>query len=50
LNFAIPTTDNNVIMFHSGYGDGHYPVYWGYDQKGNVTALSMDFMLFGYDE
>lgn len=50
LNFTIPTTENNIIMFHSGYGDGYYPVYWGYDQKGSITALLIDFMLFGYDE
>jgi len=29
LNFTIPNTDFNVTMFQSGYGDGHYPAYWG---------------------
>jgi len=33
----------NVVMFHSGWGDGFYASYFGYDAAGNVTALVTDF-------
>ncbi len=29
----------NVIMFRTGYGDGWYSTYYGYDKYGNVTEL-----------
>lgn len=49
LNFQIPNTRNNVIMFHSGFGDGYYPSYWGLDKSGNITALIVDFQVIGKD-
>lgn len=36
----------NVIIFSSGWGDGGYRSYWGYDASGNVAALVTDFALF----
>ena len=33
----------NVIAFSSGYGDGSYPSYWGYDLAGQRVALVTDF-------
>ena len=45
LDFALPDTENNIIIFQSGFGDGYYPAYWGYDTNGNVTALVIDFLL-----
>lgn len=36
-------TDANVIAFSSGYGDGSYASYWGYDAAGNLISLVTDF-------
>ena len=47
LNYTVPNTNNNVIMFHSGFGDGYYPCYWGLDKNGQLTALVIDFQVFG---
>jgi len=33
----------NVIMFSSGYGDGFYTSYWGYDEAGQIVSLVTDF-------
>jgi hypothetical protein len=42
-------TGANVITFSSGWGDGGYSSYWGYDAKGNVAKLVTDFALFVED-
>jgi len=42
-NITLPITDNNLILFHSGWGDGYYPVIGGYDLKGNLIAVHTDF-------
>ena len=39
-------TGANVIVFSSGWGDGGYPSFWGYDESGNVIRLVTDFALF----
>ena len=50
LNFYVPTqTDLNVIMFSSGYGDGHYASYWGVNSKGDICSLLIDLQVIGYD-
>ena len=38
--------DANMIAFSSGWGDGGYASFWGYDAKGNLTSLVTDFDLF----
>lgn len=46
LNATIdPETGANLIAFSSGWGDGAYPCYWGYDAEGNVVNLITDFCL-----
>jgi hypothetical protein len=35
----------NVVAFSSGYGDGFYASYWGFDAKGALVALVTDFGL-----
>ncbi len=35
--------DVNVAMFHSGWGDGFYTSWFGYDAEGKVAALLTDF-------
>jgi hypothetical protein len=44
LNYKLANSDRNIIMFGSGYGDGLYPRYVGYDDKGNVVKLVTDFV------
>ncbi|RPD38412.1 DUF4241 domain-containing protein [Chitinophaga barathri] len=45
-NFYLPTHPQlNVIMFHTGYGDGIYPAYWGIGEDGTVCSLVIDFIV-----
>lgn len=39
-------TGANIITFSSGWGDGGYASFWGYDVLGNLTSLVTDFALF----
>ena len=39
LNWNIPETDCNLPIFTSGWGDGVYPCYFGYDAEGDVCAV-----------
>ena len=39
-------TEANLIAFSSGWGDGGYASFWGYDEKDNITSLVTDFALF----
>ncbi len=34
----------NIVCFSSGYGDGCYPSFFGYDAAGNAVALVTDFL------
>jgi len=34
---------SNIIVFSSGYGDGAYPSYFGYDSSGEIVCLATDF-------
>jgi hypothetical protein len=36
----------NVVVFASGWGDGAYASYWGYDASDRLTSLVTDFALF----
>ena len=36
----------NIICFSSGFGDGSYPSFFGFDSQGAVCALVTDFCLF----
>jgi hypothetical protein len=38
--------DENIICFTTGYGDGAYPSFFGFDADGAVAQLVTDFMLF----
>lgn len=44
INWNIPDTNHNIIMFNSGFGDGVYPCYWGYDSKGDICCLIIQFI------
>ncbi|AWH86694.1 hypothetical protein HYN59_16975 [Flavobacterium album] len=40
-----PDSDNNAIMFASGWGDGYYPAYWGLNENGDTIELVIDFLI-----
>lgn len=42
-----PMSDNtlNVAIFHSGWGDGYYPVLWGLSAQGQPLVLLTDFFV-----
>ena len=42
-------SDNNAIMFASGWGDGYYPAYWGMDKDGNTIELVIDFLINDFE-
>ena len=44
LNWTVPDTDCNLPIFASGWGDGYYPVYFGYDARGAVCAVYVQFI------
>lgn len=43
-NFIIPNTDLNIPIFASGWGDGYYPGYFGYDEKGGLCVFYIHFI------
>lgn len=45
INFKIPNTELNITMFHSGYGDGYYPAYWGMTKDNEIVSLVIDFFV-----
>lgn len=42
-------SDNNVIMFASGWGDGYFPAYWGLNENGDTVELVIDFLINEFD-
>jgi hypothetical protein len=42
-------TDNNLIMFASGWGDGYYPAYWGLNENGDTIELVIDFLIADFE-
>jgi len=43
-------SDNNIVMFASGWGDGYYPAYWGLNDNGETVELVVDFLLSDFGE
>lgn len=43
-------SDNNVVMFASGWGDGYYPAYWGLNENGETIELVIDFLINDFGE
>ena len=41
---AFATVREAARRFSSGWGDGYYPVYFGYDAKGEVCAVYVRFI------
>lgn len=49
LNLPLnPATGANAIFFTSGWGDGFYASYWGYDAEDNIACLVTDFGLLSH--
>lgn len=44
LNWVIPGTKYHLPIFQSGFGDGAYPVYWGYDKDGAICQIAVLFI------
>lgn len=47
INFTIPGTEYAVPMIQSGFGDGYYPVYFGYDKDGVLSEVVMEYIVAG---
>ncbi|MCL2148161.1 MAG: DUF4241 domain-containing protein [Methanomassiliicoccaceae archaeon] len=44
LNWNIPGTGYCIPIFQSGFGDGFYPVWFGYDKDGRICSLVVQFI------
>ncbi len=46
-NIVLPLAKRgeNLILFHSGWGDGVYPVIGSFDSAGNLLAVHIDFLV-----
>ncbi len=44
INWTVPNTDYQIPMFASGFGDGSYPVYFGYDADHEICRLYIQFI------
>lgn len=47
INFKIPNTDYSIAMIQSGFGDGQYPVYFGYDKDGKLCDVVIEYIFPG---
>ncbi|AQX06882.1 hypothetical protein BAX97_04695 [Elizabethkingia meningoseptica] len=54
INFRLPGSNLSIPMIQTGFGDGVYPVYLGYDENGNICELVVQYIAveiaFGEDE
>lgn len=46
-NIPLPLAQDgaNIVVFHSGWGDGHYPTIGGYDASDMLVAVHLDFFV-----
>ncbi|MDO9383609.1 MAG: DUF4241 domain-containing protein [Hyphomicrobiaceae bacterium] len=46
-NITLPLAKNgeNIVIIHSGWGDGFYPVVGGFDASGRLIRVHIDFMV-----
>ena len=49
VNLSLPNSNHNLVAFSSGYGDGFFPSFWGYDEKGILCNLITDFFTIDED-
>lgn len=43
VNYKLPGQEHNLVVFSSGFGDGCYSSYWGYDEYDKLCCLITDF-------
>lgn len=43
LQWTVPGTGHTIFIFNSGFGDGAYSGYWGYDAQGRLACLVARF-------
>jgi hypothetical protein len=48
-NITLPLAKNgeNIVIIHSGWGDGHFPVVGSFDASGRLLAAHIDFQVVG---
>jgi len=44
LNWQIPGTNYHIPIFQSGFGDGYYPVWFGFDLNSEICSLVVQFI------
>ncbi len=44
IDFSIPNSEYHIPIFSTGYGDGFYPVFFGYDKKGKISSVLIKFI------
>ena len=44
LKYTVPGTDFHMPICNSGFGDGVYPTYWGYDENGDICRIVAQFI------
>lgn len=49
-NILLPDNTQNVVAFSSGFGDGTYPSFWGFDKNGELCSLITDFLVIDDDD
>lgn len=49
IDYTVPGTEHHMTFMHTGYGDGVYPVYFGYDKNGGICCAVVEF-IFASDE
>jgi hypothetical protein len=51
-NIVLPLARNgeNIVLAHSGWGDGSYPLYATRDADGQLTGIHLDLLVVGTDD
>lgn len=44
IDYVIPGTDHHLVIMESGFGDGVYPVYFGYSESGELCCAFVQFI------
>lgn len=44
IDYVIPGTDHHLVIMESGFGDGIYPVYFGYSESGELCCAVVQFI------
>ena len=47
INFKLPNSELSIPMIQSGFGDGRYPVYFGYDANGGLCDIVCEYIYLG---